>query len=782
MATALTSQYTRFTDKCNRVLAGGIVKTFEPNSLIPKITYQDPLATIPNLPEVILDATGRAKIYLLGEYRIQVYSSDGVLIEDNLYVDQGISQSYFQKVNKTLIAHVDSLNDLENVENVWDGRTIYVKNTGNYAFDAALDKWIKSFQDADNVKDGAESQKQINDKSVRVFESIADLLDYTPRNDGQTVFVKSYHSGWAAINPYTGPKGGGNFVYDSTKSMINDGGVCLNGWVRENTKTELNVYCFGAYGDWNATNQTGNDDTLPFQNYANYLNSNENNPRNGGARIMRVPSGSFRLDGFTINQGATYWSFHMKGEGYLTSLWFNPVGSGIVLNNENSQLTDMTMNGSLTVGVPIAGAGIPYIVTAKLSNNYTDVDLTCSGINVSFANTFAKVTGRGFTFRHGSVGSSAGAVCEIDCSPNLIFDSNGVEGAYRHFVFENNRIDNTYMIFNVTGTGAIKDHIHGIHVTDNEIKSLTDIVRSTDCTLHGVILTGNKAYGLKNIIRVPRVKGLIDSGNNWANNWMESSANNSEATAISYMYGLSNYGLDISITNTIAKGVLYAVVQTGLNNSVSSGVPGASSNIRIDNCTFDNFGNAGSNPSVINIGGTLTDSSITNNTLKTTSASLHRFVRGLSTPSDSIVIKNNVVKGSNWESQQFTYTPVLYAGGVAVPLSGSMGKYYVEDNYVVGECWVASNNLGSSSGALSLSIPTDVVVIEAASLSSVYAGFNPISMATGFPNDLSIQTRVQNNPKQIFLFKQDGSNIQVADKISTATSIGLYVKFKYRVR
>lgn len=171
MATALTSQYTRFTDKCNRVLAGGIVKTFEPNSLIPKITYQDPLATIPNLPEVILDATGRAKIYLLGEYRIQVYSSDGVLIEDNLYVDQGISQSYFQEVNKTLIAHVDSLEDLDTIAK-WDGRTVYVKDLGNYRYDALTTSWVKAYQDANNVKDGAETQKQINSEQRLINDGL----------------------------------------------------------------------------------------------------------------------------------------------------------------------------------------------------------------------------------------------------------------------------------------------------------------------------------------------------------------------------------------------------------------------------------------------------------------------------------------------------------------------------------------------------------------------------------------------------------------------------------
>lgn len=102
MATALTSELTRFTDKCNNVLAGGIVKTFEPNSLTPKTTYQDPECTIPNFPEITLDETGRAKIYILGDYRIQVYSRDGVLIEDNLLVEQTLVQRDFSGLAEDL--------------------------------------------------------------------------------------------------------------------------------------------------------------------------------------------------------------------------------------------------------------------------------------------------------------------------------------------------------------------------------------------------------------------------------------------------------------------------------------------------------------------------------------------------------------------------------------------------------------------------------------------------------------------------------------------------------
>ena len=114
MATALTSELTRFTDKCNNVLAGGIVKTFEPNSLTPKTTYQNPECTIPNLPEVNLDETGRAKIYILGDYRIQVYSRDGVLIEDNLLVEQTLVQRDFVELSR--VVQEQLTNELQSFE------------------------------------------------------------------------------------------------------------------------------------------------------------------------------------------------------------------------------------------------------------------------------------------------------------------------------------------------------------------------------------------------------------------------------------------------------------------------------------------------------------------------------------------------------------------------------------------------------------------------------------------------------------------------------------------
>ncbi|KCX82183.1 putative tail fiber domain protein, partial [Acinetobacter baumannii 6112] len=87
----------------------------------------------------------------------------------------------------------------------------------------------------------------INDKSVRNFESIADLLTYTPRKDGQVVYVKGYHNptNFALAKPYVG---GGHRVYVASRKAENDGFLCINGWVLQienNTVTPEQAGCHG---------------------------------------------------------------------------------------------------------------------------------------------------------------------------------------------------------------------------------------------------------------------------------------------------------------------------------------------------------------------------------------------------------------------------------------------------------------------------------------------------------------------------------------------------------
>lgn len=74
-------------------------------------------------------------------------------------IDEAINEG---TINALAITHLDTLEALEGVTNVWDGRTIYVKDLGNYRYDALTTSWVKAYQDADNVKDGDNNQSQIN--------------------------------------------------------------------------------------------------------------------------------------------------------------------------------------------------------------------------------------------------------------------------------------------------------------------------------------------------------------------------------------------------------------------------------------------------------------------------------------------------------------------------------------------------------------------------------------------------------------------------------------------
>lgn len=180
MASLLSAVRTRFFDKSNKPLAGGKVYTYEANSTNPKVTWSDEALTVQNTNPVLLDNEGTALIFFSGKYRFRIEDRYGVLVEDN-----------------------PSVTSLVGIDNVT----------------------------SDIVKDGDESQKEINDKSTRVFESIVELMDYTPRGEGQTIYAKGYYPPNFALNkPYFG---GGTFTYESDKSSINDGGLIINGWVRQ---------------------------------------------------------------------------------------------------------------------------------------------------------------------------------------------------------------------------------------------------------------------------------------------------------------------------------------------------------------------------------------------------------------------------------------------------------------------------------------------------------------------------------------------------------------------
>ncbi|EFF86419.1 MULTISPECIES: hypothetical protein [Acinetobacter] len=150
-------------------------------------------------------------------------------------IDEAINDG---TINALAITHLDSLEALEGVTNVWDGRTIYVKDLGNYRYDALTTTWVKAYQDADNVKDGAKTQKIINDLNIQVVKSKSALEVLKPRIDGQVVLMTGYHE-----NQF---QGGDHFKYDKNQSAVNNGVTIINGWVKQFFNTELTVSACGA--------------------------------------------------------------------------------------------------------------------------------------------------------------------------------------------------------------------------------------------------------------------------------------------------------------------------------------------------------------------------------------------------------------------------------------------------------------------------------------------------------------------------------------------------------
>lgn len=132
---------------------------------------------------------------------------------------------------------------------------VQVENTGNFELIIDPDIVLATVEYVNN---------QIKKSN---FKSIEELLAFKNPQHGMKADVISYHENMGL--------GGGSFIYDSNRSNHNDGGVCLNGWVRQLENNVLNPFMFGAYGDFipNASEvisrKSGHDDSDAFQKMYN---------------------------------------------------------------------------------------------------------------------------------------------------------------------------------------------------------------------------------------------------------------------------------------------------------------------------------------------------------------------------------------------------------------------------------------------------------------------------------------------------------------------------------
>lgn len=135
--------------------------------------------------------------------------------------------------------------------------------------------------------------------TITVVESIADLIGITNPINGQTVYVKSYYSG---LN-----SGGGEFIFDPSKTSINDSGLIFNGWVRANFNI-ISPESFGAKANdlnFDSTNALNNAFNTGFDIYSTsdktyYVTKNL---RTKGQRLI----GNWKIHSKKITSRAGIW-------------------------------------------------------------------------------------------------------------------------------------------------------------------------------------------------------------------------------------------------------------------------------------------------------------------------------------------------------------------------------------------------------------------------------------------------------------------------------------------
>jgi len=576
---------------------------------------------------------------------------------------------------------------------------------------------------------------------MEVYESISDLLNIQNPVNGQTVYVKSYHIGKG--------KGGGDFSYDSTKSAITDGGLVFNGWVRQNIVVP-DVYMFGAYGNWNATNQIGNDDTVSFQKCIDYIMSNENTMRQGGKRFMYIPSGNFRLSSLTILAPNSGFGFEMYGDGSSTNLWFDPTGNGIEVLSEYTRYRSIRFNGSLKAVYPdLNNPAIPYIFRFKISYKYLDIDAVFDDCDVSWYNSFARVSGRGFTFRNGGAGmGGANGFLEIACDSDLIVAGDtpamhSVESGMRHFKIHNNRFDVTSLLVKVTGTHAIKDYINGLSISHNEITIAGRLVYSEDCTLIKPIFSNNiaiasfKSSSYEGVVSVPRAIDVKDINNTWTNFIDKNNIANSRDKGISFVHRYTDVD-GLLIMGTTAKDLVFGVVKT----------TGVAKNIKVLNNIFEGFGDLQNNACVLQATLQPENLKIIDNTFSSKSDFSKKWIDGPISGNSTIIIRDNTTD-NNFPDERLQYIPKILVNGAINPnvtITDSVGYYSIEGKYITVEFSILLNST-LTSGNLSITLPVSGVP-ERTVISNYISGHGLITQSTGFNISNNIAINVTANTEQ----------------------------------
>ena len=545
----------------------------------------------------------------------------------------------------------------------------------------------------------------------------------------------------------------------------------------------IDVTWFGAKGNWDKTNQIGNDDTIAVQNAIDYLASLPTR-RGGGKRGLKFPKGSYLIKSITFPESLGF-GLDLIGDGVkTTNLYFDhtTTSPAITCNIEYTQFRDITLIGSKdetwsqtrTVGFD-----------AKLLNNYPDIDVTFQNCEIVLWNTFASIGGRGCVFNNCSIGLVTRVMNIVVADYVHSSDIEVMQSKYvtmRHYVFRGCRFDNASRAYSVSGQGDMINYINNLIFTDNDITSMDLIIDAPLATFINSNISNNTGLGsfATTIVNAKSLYSTNITGNVFSKLTTYAIAENSNVLSIEYGFNLSAPCQDLNISNNIIKGIRSALYR---NTSTQP-----SQNINISNNILAEFGTwKGSNTTIslyiayancigLNIHGNRFNS-------RTVGGSYYLFNdRGQQESKD-------VFYGSNTSpfifiDELFSFTPKLYAGSSqSNTLTTAYCRYKTNNNHIHARYFVGGTVLGLPSDQITIDLPV-LAIRDLSPYSNVYSGCGKVINAAGIRNIGSsfFDCQVNASNQRLELRKQKDMTISGITKSDIPSTFSLVIDVVYRFK
>ncbi|EPA9105832.1 phage tail protein [Acinetobacter nosocomialis] len=123
---------------------------------------------------------------------------------------------------------------------------LQIDNTANFELKIDASVVMATIQSVQEAKQ--EVINYADETKTHTVNSLIDLADISEKWDGRTVYVKGYHQpeNLALSQPFIG---GGTRIYNSSRKNENDGFLCINGWVLQLDNNVVTPEQAGAKGD-----------------------------------------------------------------------------------------------------------------------------------------------------------------------------------------------------------------------------------------------------------------------------------------------------------------------------------------------------------------------------------------------------------------------------------------------------------------------------------------------------------------------------------------------------